>query len=156
MALAIYLLTGLDARTSATELTLPLMVLAVGMGIGMAPLTNAVASSVPDHEVGVASAVLNLTRNIAGAVAIALFGTLLSNVSESKVLEVGANTIINDPIFAASLPALVVLKSQILAYREVFFVASLITMVGAFVALTLRDSSKIKDEKMKTIHLEGI
>jgi len=156
VALAIYLFTGLDARTSASELTLPLMVLAVGMGIGMAPLTNAVASSVPAHEVGVASAVLNLTRNIAGAVAIALFGTLLSNVTESKVLEVGANTIINDPKVASFLPALVVLKSQILAYREVFFVASLVTVVGAFVALTLRDSSKIKDEKNEAIQLEGI
>ena len=157
VALAVYLFTGLDARTSASELTLPLMVLAVGMGIGMAPLTNAVASSVPVHEVGIASAILNLTRNIAGAVAIALFGTLLSNVTESKVLEVGANTIINDPKFASFLPALVVLKSQILAYREVFFVASLVTVVGAFVALTLRDHSKIKDEKGEPVHLgEGI
>ena len=156
VALAVYLFTGLDAKTSASELTLPLMVLAVGMGIGMAPLTNAVASSVPAHEVGVASAVLNLTRNIAGAVAIALFGTLLSNVTESKVLEVGANTIINDPKFASFLPALVVLKSQILAYREVFLVASLVTVAGAFVALTLRDHSKIKDEKNEAIQLEGI
>ena len=155
VALAIYLLTGLDARTSASELTLPLIVLAVGMGIGMAPLTNAVASSVPAHEVGVASAVLNLTRNIAGAVSIAFFGTLLSNVTESKVLEVGANTIINDPKFASFLPALVVLKSQILAYREVFLVASLVTVVGAFVALTLKDHSKIKDEKNEFVHLEG-
>jgi EmrB/QacA subfamily drug resistance transporter len=145
VALAIFLFTGLDARTSATELTLPLIILAVGMGIGMSPLTNAVASSVPTHEVGIASAILNLTRNIAGAVAIALFGTLLSNVMESKVLEVGANTIINDPKFASFVPTLVVLKSQILAYREVFLTASIATAFGAFVALTLRDSSKIKD-----------
>jgi len=151
VALAIYFFTGLDARTSASELTLPLMILAVGMGLGMSPLTNAVASSVPAHEVGIASAILNLTRNIAGAVAIALFGTLLSNVTESKVLEVGANTIINDPKFASLVPSLVVLKSQILAYREVFLTASIATAFGAFVALTLRDSSKIGDVKKEAI-----
>lgn len=156
VAFAIYLMTGLDAKTVSSELTIPLMMLAVGMGIGMSPLTNAVASSVPANEVGIASAVLNLTRNIAGAVAIAFFGTILSNVTESKVLEVGANTVINDPQYASFLPGLVVLKAQILAYREVFFIASIVTVVGAFVALSLKDHSKIKDEKDEAIQLKEI
>lgn len=156
-ALSVYLLAGLDPKTTSSELTLPLMLLAVGMGIGMAPLTNAVASSVPAHEVGVASAVLNLTRNIAGAVSIALIGTYLSNASESKVMEVGANTTINDPSYAGVVSVLVILKAQILAYREVFVAASLVTLVGAFVALSLRDHSKIKDEKVKPeIQLDGV
>ncbi len=147
VALGIYLFSGLDAKTSAFELTFPLMVLAVGMGLGMAPLTNLVASSVPAHEVGIASALLNLTRNIAGAVAIAVFGTLLSNVTESTVLEIGANTVINDPSFVNLVPGLVILKSQILAYREVFLSASVITVFGAFLALLLKDTSKIEERK---------
>lgn len=145
-ALGIYLFTGLDAKTSAMELIFPLMVLSLGMGIGMSPLTNAVASSVPVHEVGIASALLNLIRSIAGAVGIALFGTLLNNVTETKVLELGANAIINNPKIIPVLPALISLKAQILSYREVFFVSAIITVIGAFVALSLRDPREIKEE----------
>jgi len=156
-ALGIYLFTGLDPKTTYAELVLPLMTLAVGMGFGMAPLTNAVASSVPAHEVGIASAVLNLTRNIAGAVAIALLGTLLVNATESNVLSVGVNTVINDSAYAAVVPALVILKAQILAYREVFLAASAVTLLGSLVALSLKDHAKIKDEKIsEDIHMEGM
>lgn len=147
-AWAIYMLTGIDPKSPVADITYPLMLLAVGMGIGMAPLTNAVASSVPDHEVGIASAILNLVRNIAGALSIALLGTLLTNTIETKVLEVGANTIINDFSYSSFIPALIVLKAQVLAYREVFLAAATVTAVGAFVALTLKDSSKIRDEKV--------
>lgn len=142
----IYLFTGLDSRTTFSELTLPLVLLAAGLGIGMSPLTNAVASSVPAHEVGIASAVLNLVRNIAGAVSIAVLGTMLVNVTESKVLEVGTNSIINNTAYASVVPALVILKAQILAYREVFLAAAAVTFLGVFVALSLKDNPKIKDE----------
>lgn len=154
-AFGVYLFSGLDPKTSAWELTFPLMILALGMGLGMSPLTNAVASSVPAHEVGIASAVLNLTRNIAGAVGIAAFGTLLTNATESNILELGANTIINDPKLTSVVSALVVLKGQIMAYREVFFVASIVTAIGAFVALSLKDYSRIKDEKIEPALSEG-
>lgn len=151
VALAIYLLTGLDARTMASELTIPLMLLAVGMGIGMAPLTNAIASSVPAHEVGIASAVLNLTRNIAGAVAIALFGTILNNATKMNVLELGAHTVINDPTFVSVLPSLVILKSQILAYREVFLLASIVTVIGAIIALFLQDTASTIEKHSNSV-----
>jgi DHA2 family multidrug resistance protein len=153
-ALGIYLFSGIDPRNSAMEISFPLVLLAIGMGISMAPLTNAVASSVPDHEVGIASAVLNLVRNIAGALSIALLGTMLTNVTETKVLEVGANTIINNSAYASLVPTLVALKAQVLAYREVFLAAAIVMFVGGFVSLMLRDSSKIKDEKIKEIELE--
>lgn len=146
LAVAIYQFTGIDVKTTAGELSLPLMLLAVGMGLGMSPLTNAVASSVPAHEVGIASALLNLTRNIAGAVAIALFSTLLVNSTQENVLILGNNAIINDPKVSSVVPMLVVLKAQVLAYREVFFVAATLSLLAAFVALTLKDSSKIKEE----------
>lgn len=146
LAVAIYQFTGIDVKTTAGELSLPLMLLAVGMGLGMSPLTNAVASSVPAHEVGIASALLNLTRNIAGAVAIALFSTLLVNSTQENVLTLGNNAIINDPKVSSVVPMLVVLKAQVLAYREVFFVAATLSLLAAFVALTLKDSSKIKEE----------
>jgi DHA2 family multidrug resistance protein len=147
LAVAVYLLTGIDIKTTSSELILPLVLLAVGIGLGMSPLTNAVASSVPAHEIGIASALLNLTRNIAGAVAIALFSTLLANASQTNVLELGANAVINDPKFAKIVPSLVILKAQILAYREVFLVAAILSLLAAVVALSLNDSNKIIENK---------
>lgn len=155
-AFAVFLLTGLDPKTSSSDLILPLMTLAAGMGMAMAPLTNAVASSVPAHEVGIASAVLGLTRSIAGAMGIALYGTLLNSAIKTNVLELGANAIINNQVYASVVPSLVILRATVLAYREVFLVASIIVVTGAFIALTLKDHSKIKDEKIKAIQLEGI
>lgn len=142
---AVSMFTGLDPKTTSSDLILPLMTLATGMGMAMSPLTNAVASSVPVHEVGIASAFLGLTRSIAGAVGIASFSTLLNNATENNILEVGANAVINNPAYFSLASSLVVLKATVLAYREVFFVSSIIVAAGAFIALTLKDNSKIKD-----------
>ena len=85
----------LDPLTTGERFGFPVVFFAFGLGLGMAPLTNAVASSVPPREVGIASGILNLTRNIAGAIGIAFFGTLLTNQINSKVQEISANTAIN-------------------------------------------------------------
>jgi EmrB/QacA subfamily drug resistance transporter len=145
-AFAISLFTKLDPKTSTSDLILPLMTLATGMGMAMSPLTNTVASSVPAHEVGMASAVLSLIRSIAGAMGIALFGTLLNNAIKTNVLELGANAIINNSTYNSLVASLVILRATVLAYREVFLVSSIIVATGAFIGLTLKDRTKIKDE----------
>ncbi|MFZ2970898.1 MAG: hypothetical protein WA063_07170 [Minisyncoccia bacterium] len=109
----------------------------------MAPLTSAATNSVPHHEVGIASGILNLTRNIAGAIGIALFGTILTNSIESKILEIGSNTTINTTSAEIQkiIPPLVILKAEISSYGYVFYVASVVMFIGALVALFLKESS---------------
>jgi DHA2 family multidrug resistance protein len=108
--------------------------------MGMAPLTNAATASVPPSEFGMASGVLNLTRNIAGAVGIALFTTLLTSLSETNVLDLGNNVIINErsPAVLQSLPMMIELKAQVEAYGDVFLVGSILMFSGALLALSLR------------------
>jgi len=107
----------------------------------MAPMTAAATNSVPANEVGVSSAVLNLVRNIAGAIGIAFFGTILTSIIGSNVIRIGQSTIVHttDPQVLQMVSTLVILKAQVAAYSEVFLIASGIMALGIIVALFLRE-----------------
>lgn len=138
----------IDARSTALDVIIPLAIFAGGMGFGMAQRTSAIASAVPKHEIGVASSVLALARNIAGAFGIALFATLLNNFIESNVLATAKNTIIHstNPVVFKEVAALIILKAQIVAYQEVFLVAGIIVLVGAVASLFLKISKESNEE----------
>lgn len=143
-AFGIFLFSGLDVKSTSLDLMLPLVVFATGLGLGMAPMTSAATNSVPTNEVGVASAVLNLTRNIAGAVGIAFFSTVLTNIIESNVLNLGQRAILHmhTPQVVQTVTMLVILKAQVEAYAEVFVIAACIMALGVAVALFLRQPPK--------------
>lgn len=56
-----------------------LMVVAAGMGLAMAPASTAIVSSLPMSKAGVASAVNDVTREVGGALGIAVLGTILTS-----------------------------------------------------------------------------
>jgi EmrB/QacA subfamily drug resistance transporter len=131
------LFTGLDPRSTAGDIILPILVLSFGLGLGMAQRTNAITSSVPENEVGIASSVLALARNIAGAFGIAIFATILTNVTESNVLSIARDTVVNvkTPAVFQQVVPLVILRAQISAYQTIFFIAAMVLFVAAALAL---------------------
>jgi EmrB/QacA subfamily drug resistance transporter len=137
--LGIFLFTGLDPRSSALDIIIPIMVMALGMGFGMSQRTTIIASAVPVHEIGIASSILALARNISGAFGIAIFATILNNSTENNLIKIARNSVVNtaDPLIRAQAAALMILKAQVDAYHTVFIVASLVLFAGALLALTL-------------------
>jgi DHA2 family multidrug resistance protein len=144
-AIGIYLFSFLDPRSTALDIIIPLSIMAFGMGFGMAQRTSVIASAVPENEVGVASSVLALARNIAGAFGIAIFGTILNRSIENNIVALSAGSSINsmNPADFTRGMALLLLKAQISAYATVFLIAAGILAVGSFISLGLKVKKEI-------------
>ena len=139
-----FLFSGIDVKWGPWDIVWRLTLFSGGLGIGLAPLTNAATSSVPLHEVGIASSVLALARNISGAFGIAIFATILSNSISSQLLNLQTHSIINtvNPVLLAQIPVLMATKANVLAYSTVFRVAGAIMIMGAFSALFMKESKR--------------
>jgi EmrB/QacA subfamily drug resistance transporter len=74
---AIYTLIGPD--TAYIAVAVALVIGAFGMGLSMAPASTAIVSSLPMSKAGVASAVNDVTREVGGALGIAVLGTILTS-----------------------------------------------------------------------------
>ncbi|MDD1673917.1 MAG: DHA2 family efflux MFS transporter permease subunit [Methanomicrobiales archaeon] len=138
-AVGMYLFTGLDARSGPLDIVLPIIIMAFGMGFGMSQRTGIIAAIVPSEEIGSASSVLALVRNIAGAFGIAIFTTLLNNSIENNLLAISANSVVNvhAPAVLQAVSGLMYLDAQILAYHTVFIVSALFMFVAAALALLI-------------------
>jgi EmrB/QacA subfamily drug resistance transporter len=77
--------TQLTATTPTLVVILTTMLLAVGMANVMAPATESIMGSLPRAKAGVGSAVNDTTRQVGGAIGVALIGSLLASVYRSDV-----------------------------------------------------------------------
>lgn len=143
-AFGLYLFSRLDPRSTALDVIIPMAFMAFWMGFGMAQRTNIIASSVPVHEVGIASSILALARNIAGAFGIAVFGTILHNSTETNIVNVSKLSSIHviDSLQYQTALQLMILKAQIEAYRTVFIWVAIVILIGALLALRIKVSKE--------------
>jgi MFS family permease len=72
-------LSRLDQSTSYWVMVAGLVPLGAGMGLAMTPATAAITDSLPPQLQGVGSAVNDLSRELGGALGIAILGSLLSS-----------------------------------------------------------------------------
>lgn len=139
-AFGIFLFSFLDPRSSALDLILPLMIMAFGMGFGMAQRTNAIAAAVPPSEIGVASGILALVRNIAGAFGIALFATVLDLAVKQNVLTINSlsTLYVHTSASVAEYISLITLKAQVDAYGTIYIIASSLLFVGGIISFFIK------------------
>ena len=152
-AIGIYMFVFLDPKSTAIDIMIPIAIMAFGMGFGMAQRTNVIASVVDSSEIGIASSILALARNVAGALGIAIFGTILKNRTATNILSINSFSHLNtgNPIITKQYIALIELKAQINAYDYVFLIAGCLVFIGAFAVLFM----KIKKERTDiTVHIE--
>lgn len=135
---------SIDIKWGAWDVIWRIMLLALGIGVGMSPLTNAATSTVPLHEVGIASSVLALARNIAGAFGTAIFASILSNSTTTQLISIQTYSVINttDLALLSQIPLLMVTKANVLAFSVVFTIAGGIMMTGALSALFVRENKR--------------
>ncbi len=85
VATSLVTMAFLEVDSSYWQIVWRLMLLAVGMGLTMAPSTDSVMGSLPLGKAGVGSAVNDTTRQVGGALGVAIIGSVLASVYGSKV-----------------------------------------------------------------------
>lgn len=78
MAVGFLIATRFSVGGSYWVVLVAVVPMALGMALVMPPTTNAIVTSLPQDKAGVASAVNDTTREVGGAVGIALLGTLMT------------------------------------------------------------------------------
>ena len=113
--IGLFMFSWIDPRSTAIDLIIPLMVMAFGLGFGMAQRTNIIAVVVPHDEIGEASAILALVRNISGAFGVAIFSTILNNVINSNVFAIARQSVLNGSgkALMEQFTSLIILKAQV-------------------------------------------
>ncbi len=81
-AFSMFIMQGLNLEASYWAFVWPRIVLGIGLAMIFVPLTTVTLSVIPRDEMGNATGVFNLLRNIGGSVGIAIAATLLSRMSQ--------------------------------------------------------------------------
>lgn len=152
-ALGLFMFSFLDPRSTNWDIIIPLSVMSFGIGFGMAQRTNIIAAVVPTHEIGIASSILALARNIAGAFGIAIFGSILNSSIEDNILQINKLSVFHGTtaLQIQQYVSLMTLKAQIDGYRTVFILSALIVIIGAVAALSINN---IEMKKGVVVHVE--
>ena len=135
-----FILSYIDPRSTALDIMIPLSIMSFGLGFGMSQRTNLVAVAVPKDDIGEASAVLALVRNISGAFGVAIFSTILFSRINSSVLQIAQHSVLRSSSGQAAQQfiALIILKAQVAGYASVFEIAAIVIMAGSFLAFFIK------------------
>ncbi|MFD1815141.1 MFS transporter [Rhodococcus gannanensis] len=122
-ALGLILLTRIDVGSSYVAAVLPgLIVLGLGLGLVLVPAQNIALVGVEDHDAGAASALVNATMQIGGALGTALFTTIYVSAKSS---------------FAGTNPDAHPFAVEVAGYTDVFLWAAALLAVVCPIVLAL-------------------
>jgi MFS family permease len=114
VSVGLLLFTLVEIETSYYQIALTFALLGLGMGLTMAPSTTAVMDSIPEQKAGVGSATNDASREIGGALGIAIGGSVLNQIYQSAVT-VPSSLSDSEEIITSSFPAAIRLGGELLA-----------------------------------------
>jgi EmrB/QacA subfamily drug resistance transporter len=114
----------------AAALLLPLLVAGLGIGLTFVPMTMAATMGVPPHEAGLASGLINTTRQLGGALGLAALATVSATVAKSRLAH-------GDTVAAALTHG----------YGRALLIVGFVSVAGALSALFLGDSVQLPPAK---------
>ncbi len=85
VAIGLGVMSTVRADTNYLVIALALVILGSGMGITSAPATGSIMSSIPMNKAGVGSAVNDTTREVGGALGIAVLGSIANSTYRSGI-----------------------------------------------------------------------
>jgi len=92
MAVGLYLITMLGRGAAFADLMPGFLLFGAGAGLMNVPLTNAILHAMPPERSGIASALLNASREVAGLLGITVIGAVLRS-RQGAALHDGAGTV---------------------------------------------------------------
>lgn len=159
VALALAILSLATVTSGYPLIGLVLLILGTGMGIAMSPATESIMGSVPKEKAGVGSAMNDTTRQVGGALGVAILGSLTAGAYHSSIdssplvanLPPQARAAIHDSIGGANLVASkigasakpilsVVNQAFVDAMSSTLLVAAGVAVFGAIVAYVVLPS----------------
>jgi EmrB/QacA subfamily drug resistance transporter len=85
VSVALVILSFATATSGYLPVLASMLVMGIGMGMTMAPATESIMGSLPRAKAGVGSAVNDTTRQIGGALGVAILGSLLASAYRSSL-----------------------------------------------------------------------
>jgi EmrB/QacA subfamily drug resistance transporter len=102
VALFMFMLRDINVNTSLSDVILATLVRGIGIGLMFTPVTAVALNSVPKHNAGMASSMLNLLQQVGGSVGIAVLATVLSHRVKFHLDVFGGAVSPTSPIFQES------------------------------------------------------
>ncbi|WP_461067964.1 MFS transporter [Streptomyces pseudoechinosporeus] len=136
-ALGMLLLTRMEIDSSYAALLLPAMLLlGLGMGTAFMPAMSLATLGVEPRDSGVASAMVNTSQQVGGAIGTALLNTIAASATTSYIEDhIGGAT-------STAQAQLVQLQGQVQGYTSAIWFAVGILVVSAVIAFTLVNTGK--------------
>jgi MFS family permease len=151
VALALFIQSRLTIHSGYGLLLPGFILMGLGMGLTMSPMSTAAMNAVDRTKAGVASGVLSMSRMVGGTFGVAVTGALLTAIGKSKIneglphLSAPARSALANALGAGGAPSGQV-SAHVVAVTRDAFVSALgvgltigagVTIFGAFVALLL-------------------
>jgi hypothetical protein len=162
VSIALFLLTTLSITSGYLPVALSIAILGLGMGTTMAPATDSIMGSLPLGKAGVGSAMNDTTRQVGGALGVAIVGSIMSSSYSShmaaavKGLPAQAAAAARNSVGAATAVAhqagpagASLLRSAHIAFinamGDAVMVAAVVALLGAIVSLLFLPARPVEE-----------